>query len=255
MNCQETNQVLDGYIDGELDLVKSLEVEQHLEQCPACAQKEKTLATVRATIQAAGLRFEPPAGLRLRIQSSLRDAVRSEPASRRWRLPRLALAASLLLAVLVGWGARDFLASRSAAPALTEELLASHIRSQMFSGHQVDVQSSDQHTVKPWFQGKLDFSPPVVDLRGDGFPLVGGRVDYVGHRPVAALVYQCRQHVINLFVWPTEKKAAGTASSLTRQGFHLVSRQIEGMTYWAVSDLNENDLEHFMELIGGKIMP
>ena len=145
------------------------------------------------------------------------------------------------------------LTSSTGHPVLTEELLASHIRSQMLPGHRLDVESSDQHTVKPWFEGKLDFAPPVYNLSGEGFPLAGGRLDYVDRRPVAALVYQRRKHVINLFIWPAGQVASNAPTMLTRQGFHLLSWTRGGMTYWAVSDLNENELKEFAELMQEKL--
>jgi anti-sigma factor RsiW len=115
--------------------------------------------------------------------------------------------------------------------------------------HLTDVPSSDQHTVKPWFNGKLDFSPTVKDLREHGFSLNGGRVDYIGNRPVAALVYQCRQHSINLFVWPSASAPAVNEKAEERQGYNLIRWSNGGMTYWAISDLNLVELQQFAQLI------
>jgi anti-sigma factor RsiW len=239
-------------VDGELDLMKSLEIEQHLQGCPVCAQAHKVLEAVRATVKGGALSFEPPPDLRDRVQAAVRRASRARPAVRplRWRWP--ALAASLVFAVLAGWGLVRLLSPRSADALLTEGLVANHIRSQMLPGHRVDVESSNQHTVKPWFEGKLDFSPPVCNLTGEGFSLVGGRLDYLDHRPVAALVYRRREHLINLFVWPSEQGLEAAPRALTRQGYYLLHWTQSGMTYWAVSNLNEGELKEFARLIQDK---
>jgi anti-sigma factor RsiW len=148
-----------------------------------------------------------------------------------------------------GWGLASVLRTRSDDAFLTQELVASHVRSQMLPSHRFDVASADTHKVKPWFQGKLDYSPSVKDLTSEGFPLVGGRLDYLQNRPVAALIYQRRQHAINLFIWPSSSGSEGVAKTVTRQGFHLVQWTQSGMTFWAVSDLNERELEEFARLI------
>jgi anti-sigma factor RsiW len=251
LNCQETQTLIHGYVDGELDLMKSLEIEQHLQECPACAQAHASFQAVRAAIKNSSLYFQTPPGLAQRVQSSVRGASHADrtPHVRPRRL--LAVAASLALIMAAGWGLVRALPARSADAFLAQELVASHVRSQMLPSHRFDVASSDPHTVKPWFEGKLDFSPPVKDLADRGFPLVGGRLDYLHNRPVAALVYQRRKHSINLFIWPSASGDDATPSKATRQGFHMIRWTSSSMTFWAVSDLNEGELQEFVRLIRG----
>jgi anti-sigma factor RsiW len=161
----------------------------------------------------------------------------------------LAAAASVLF---LAAGLIRFFPSRNEATGLMDELIASHVRSQMLAAHLVDVKSSDQHTVKPWFEGKLDFSPEVPDLSGAGFTLVGGRLDYLNHRPVAVLVYQRRKHVISLFVWPSGPGKVTAPTAFNRQGYHILSSTLAGMSCSAVSDLNETELREFVSLINSR---
>jgi anti-sigma factor RsiW len=248
LNCHETQRLLHGYVDGELDLPAALGLEEHLRECAACAQALAALRDVRAALHGAALYYPPPPSLRGRIQAAVRrdgDAGRA-PRPFPWR--GLALAASLAFVTLAGWDAVRALAPRPAEDRLTDELVASNVRSHQVDNHRVDVESSDQHTVKPWFEGKLDFPPPVPDLEGEGFHLVGGRLDYVNNRAVAALVYQRRKHHINLFVWPAPDARSPPALS-ARRGYHLVHWAQGGMTFWAVSDLNESELQEFVRLI------
>jgi anti-sigma factor RsiW len=159
-----------------------------------------------------------------------------------WR--PLALAASL---AVVAFGSWNLALRHSASETLADGVLASHIRSLM-PGHLTDVLSSDQHTVKPWFNGRLDFSPPVYDFAGRGYPLLGGRLDYVDGRAVAALVYGRRQHLINVFLWPARRGAAAPAAG-SRQGYHLLHWTTADYTYWVVSDLGLAELQEFTRLV------
>jgi anti-sigma factor RsiW len=249
VNCPETQTLIHGYVDGELDLIKSLEIEQHLQECSACAQTHTSLQAVRAAIQDSPLYFQPPQGLTQRVRLSVRRATHADrtPRVRPWH--PLAVAASLTLILAAGWGLIRLLPARSADELLTRELVANHVRSQMLPSHRFDVASADPHTVKPWFEGKLDFSPPVKDLAGQGFPLVGGRLDYLDNRPVAALVYQCRKHSINLFIWPSAPSSETATRMVTRQGYHLFQWTESGMTFWAVSDLNNRELQEFVNIL------
>jgi anti-sigma factor RsiW len=251
LTCPETQTLIHGYVDGELDLIKCLEIEQHLEACPVCAQSHAGLQVVRAAVQNSSLYFQTPPGLAKRIQSSSRGASHADrtPGVSPRRL--LAVAASLALVSAGGWGLLRALSARSADAFLTQELVASHVRSQMLPSHQFDVESSDAHTVKPWFEGKLDFSPPVKDLVAQGFPLIGGRLDYVHGRAVAALAYQRRKHFINLFIWPSSPDDERAPTTATRQGFQILQWNRSGLTSCAVSDLNEGELQEFALLIQG----
>ena len=250
MDCTHIRSLVSPYIDGELAAEKAAEVERHLEGCEACRALVEGERRVSVAVRHHGERFRAPAHLKARVLSEV------ERRSRRsgWSDLRMlgtgwnpvALAASLLLTVVVSSGATVAYLTRSAeeskAP-LVQEVVSGQIRSLM-ADHLTDVASSDQHTVKPWFNGKLDFSPPVIDLTSEGFPLVGGRLDYLDHRQVAALVYRHRQHLINLFIWPEAGEEAAQAAA--QQGYNVLYFKHGGMEYWAVSDLNPTELKDFI---------
>jgi anti-sigma factor RsiW len=247
MTCQETRQLLDAYVDGELDLVRSLDLERHLESCAECHAVAAQVEGVRSAVQTYNPYFLAPAGLETRIRAQLRLPAEAQPETVPpknfliWRFA--AVAASLVgLAVLTAMFVTT-LRRPSEADTLARQVVSGHIRSLM-ANHLADVPSSDQHTVKPWFNGKLDFSPPVKDLKPEGFPLTGGRLDYLDTRPVAALLYQRNRHTINLFVWPSPPSDAGPRT-FTINGYNLIHWTQSGMTYWAVSDLNSRELNEF----------
>jgi anti-sigma factor RsiW len=240
--------LIHGYIDGELDLLNGLRVEQHLRECPACARDHQNHQALRSALSAGSLYYNAPASLQKRIRSRLRAGAKGEPKpgmlSWRW----LAVGASLALVAALISGLVFMQSGPARDELLAQEVVSGHVRSLM-ANHLTDVASTDQHTVKPWFEGKLDFSPPVTDLTAQGFPLVGGRLDYIGNRPVAALVYQRRRHLINLFIWPEAAEPGGRAKVIVRQGYSLIYWNRAGMAYWAVSDLNLSELQEFTQAL------
>lgn len=250
MNCDAAKPFLDSYADGELDIVNHVKIEEHLEDCFNCDLYFKDLSGLKTALsEDTSLYYRAPSDLRRSIRSSLREVSSEKPARSAWiwRWTPVFAAIAIGFAVLVG----VFTLSRPAAnndDLLAKEMVSAHIRSMMVGDpHLMDVPSTDQHTVKPWFEGKLDFSPPVVDLGQQGFTLTGGRLDYVGGRPVAAIVYKRRQHIINLFVYPSSASIAD--ENLSKQGFNVVRWSKGGMTYWAVSDLNAAELQQFSDLL------
>jgi anti-sigma factor RsiW len=247
--CPERELLLHGLADGELDAANALAMEEHVRGCAHCDAAYAEILHQKQLLKGDGMRFRAPAELRDWILAAIEEEGGASAAARlEGRSPRdrarifsfakagtafsaLALVASLVL----------FVSSFNAAPHIEDELVAGHVRSLLVS-HLTDVASSDQHTVKPWFMGKLDFAPPVVDLAQKDFPLVGGRLDYVAGRVVAALVYKRHGHIINLFIWPANTAAGPTG---TLEGYHIVSWTQAGFTYAAVSDLNLTELRDF----------
>jgi anti-sigma factor RsiW len=226
-------QPIEALLDGELDVAQSAAVERHVADCSACAQAFARLREQKAALRALP-RFDAPDQLRHSIRDALRREVAPPAPAPIWRWA--AIAACLCLAVSLGWNAVQW---RGAEASLEEGVVASHIRS-LLASHLMDVPSSDQHTVKPWFAGKLDFSPVVKDLAAQGFPLEGGRVDYLDGRRVAALVFRRAQHTINLFTWPAA--AGASASHAARDGYNVLHWTHGGMAYWAVSDVSAAEL-------------
>ena len=268
MNCKEATKLMDGNLDGELDPITSQTIEQHLRECHNCDQGYKAHGALIRAIGNATPYFKAPAALRERIQSALREEIAERPMRtaardphvlfrRRRAEPRtillatpwnwLGLAAAIIFAAIIALNVVPRLQRPGADQFLATQLIASHVRSLM-ANHLTDVASSDQHTVKPWLDAKLDFAPAVVDLGSEGFPLLGGRLDYLENRPVAALVYQRRKHFINLFVWPAESGSINKTNTITRQGYQLVHWVDSDFSYWAVSDVSNDDLQTFKQV-------
>jgi anti-sigma factor RsiW len=238
--CSDIRALLGAYLDQELDAIHNSRVDAHLNTCAACQAQYQADAALHAALKQATYFSAPPA-LAAQIRNQLPRAPQRQPG---WHLPRWAQFGPALAAVFfAAWVGVLYLNPPDAT--LAQALLDSHVRSLMAS-HLTDVASSDHHTVKPWFNGKLDFSPPVADLAAQGFPLLGGRLDYVERHPVAALVYQRRRHLINVFIWPNSGKPNPPSAPLTEQGYHLLHWQHGGMNYWAVSDLDLPELQQFV---------
>ena len=245
--CPDKELLLHALADNELDAGNVLALEAHVAACPGCADELAAIRQVKATLASAHPAYAAPAGLAERVDAAL--AAESAPATPLRRAPRTeswvmggtigALAASLMLFVLLPQG-----------PSLDSQLVEAQVRS-LQAAHLMDVVTSDKHTVKPWFNGKIDFAPPVIDLAPQGYPLAGGRLDHIDGHPAAAVVYRRRAHVINLFIWPGS--APSQAMTEKRQGYTLVRWGQNGLIFWAVSDVDASDLEGFQRAFASQV--
>ena len=253
MTCNDALAYLAAYLDDELGVGDSIRVEQHLAACLRCRRYREEALALRSAIVDAELFERPSPGLENRVREAVRAAARAElPQRARFRIVPLAWAAATVVAA-AGLSAL-FIAQRgrsSEQTLIAGEIVDEHIRS-LQAGHLLDVPSSDRHTVKPWFQGKLDFAPSVPDLSDRGWILQGGRLGYVNGRSVAVLVYQRRKHEINVFLWPNRGRPDDTIHRQEAQGYHVLHWNGPAMTYWIVSDLDPVELRQFAELIRGK---
>jgi anti-sigma factor RsiW len=254
MNCPEIRTLSHAYADRELDVVRAAEFEQHLSGCRSCSRELENIRGLSAALKSSTVYFRAPTNLQNRIRQSTcaRNGVaRLKPRFNelqaswkqwvRWLMPVAASAVVVVLAVFVTF-------KQAADNRLTEEVVSSHIRSRM-ADHLTDIASSDQHAVKPWFAGKVDFAPPVTDLKEHGFPLVGGRLDYLQNRAVAAEVYKRNTHVINLFVWPAAENRSTEKKLSAAKGYNVILWESLGMNYCAVSELNPVELREFADLL------
>jgi anti-sigma factor RsiW len=248
MTCTRDNELmLHAMLDGELDAANAVRFENHLETCPLCSSELAHQRELRAAIRRPEVSYAAPEALRRRIEASIGAAVAAPPEPARSAQPArpsrpswwmgaasMALAASFAL----------FLALPQPEPRIQEQLVESHVHS-LLAQHLTDVQSSDQHTVRPWFSGKVDVAPPAVNLADSGFPLVGGRLDYVDNRVVAAMVYRRDQHVINVYVRPAAQPGDQAPSAETFRGYNLCRWRQRGEEFWAVTDASRAELEAF----------
>jgi len=237
MNCHEVGRALDAYIDDELTPAEAASIGDHIEGCAACGRRLAALESIGRLVRSLPYHAAP---------DRLQTKIASVPRRARITPTTLASAAAVTFAVTLGGAGFQARQTAQATSVLAEEVVNQHV-SALTGDRLFDVRSSNEHTVKPWFQGRLDFSPPVADLASAGFPLIGGRVDSMAGRPVAALVYQRRDHVINVFVWPASGRTA-TSDARSLRGFQERHWIQADLSLWAVSDLNDRELNEFTQV-------
>ena len=249
MTCREAGPLLHARLDNELDMAGSASVDVHLSDCRACAAQYQALQNLHEEIVAADLAYAPGIALERKLADRFQREEKSPRRLWNWNWLNASVMGAVAIAAVLLIISIPMLRVNS-TDAISAEILDNHLRA-LQAVHQVDVPSSDQHTVKPWFQGKTSFSPPVPDLSNDDFILVGGRLEVIHQQPAAAIVYRRRQHVIDLYVSPS----AGADSDTQLHdlgGYHLLHWMQNNISYWAVSDVDPTDLRRFAELIRGR---
>ena len=255
--CGDQELQLHALLDGELDAVNTLACEAHLRVCPGCGAEFQRLQSLRTALRAPAVRFAASPALRARVAAALEPsrtpdtaaAVLTQRPARSFSIWAASAAVAALAAVCV-----SLMLVYWSSPGLADELVASHVRS-LLATHLIDVEASDRHVVKPWFNGKVDFAPPVIELADAGFPLAGGRLDYIHGRVVAAIVYRRRQHVINLFVWPAGVAGSAGPASLRQDGYSLTCWKQAGLEFCAISDLDRGELQQFRASFAQRARP
>ena len=248
MKCEEAQELLHPFFDGELDVVAHVQVEEHFGRVQRmCISSEGVASTSDRPLGCSVVSSCPVLASHAAAIYYRGGSQRRRPQAR-WSYPRLAaIAAGVLLLIGVSaFTAMYWSNARTADDRFAELVVAAHVRS-LLANHVTDVVSTDQHTVKPWFDGKLDFAPQVPDLTSQGYTLSGGRLDYLLDRPVAAIIYFRRLHPINLFTWPATNGGEEAVEKISRQGFHIRRWEHAGMAYWAISDVSDRDLDEFVQ--------
>ena len=247
MACDRPTLSLSRLLDGELGLFARLRLQRHVSGCEDCAARLEELRAMQAAMRTKLPFHRAPPGLASRIAAALPREAAPAAFRPRFRLPAFSLAGSGLVGALAGVALTMLVIGHEQSDA-TQGVIGSHIRS-LQAEHLTDVATSDQHTVKPWLSARLDVSPPVRELKDEGFPLVGGRMDYVDGHPTAAVVYRRAKHVINLFAWASAGKPDEGFHDQTAQGFNIVTWRHDGITYYAVSDVEADQLAEFAKLV------
>jgi anti-sigma factor RsiW len=249
MTPETARVLLNALIDGELDAASTIELQAQIEASPTLQQELARLSALQTSVQTVATRFKAPPRLTHRVFATL-------PAAQPERIPTgipswwrtVAMGTTITAMALLIWSLSFTFVGRDHRPALLDEVVSAHVRSLM-ADHLTDLMSADRHSVKPWLSNRLDFAPPVHDLASDGFSLVGGRLDYLGGIPAAAIVYRYRQHIINVFIWPSAVGNDNSIRTSTHRGYNSARFESGGMSYWAVSDLNPDDLRRLANLL------
>ncbi|RXZ33134.1 anti-sigma factor [Oxalobacteraceae bacterium CAVE-383] len=271
MDCNESLERMSAYLDNELAPPAMAEMRAHIADCEACGAAYGRLADLRATVAGNAASHAAPASLRARIMADIGNDIKADvkadieaqqPRRRKafdlfgkfeaWPWARINFGVASVCAAALAVNLALDMQRPSPTDAFDQEIVSAHFRSLQVD-HLADVVSSDHHTVKPWFSGKLDYSPPVVDLAQQGFPLIGGRLDYVHQRAVAGLAYRHDKHLINLFVWPDASQRDASAKMTSDNGFQLLRWSRDGMAYTAISDMNAAELDVFRQLLTAQI--
>jgi anti-sigma factor RsiW len=254
MNCVRASELLHGYLDNELEVMHVEEIQTHLGACVSCGKQHAQELKLRALLQARAPRYAAPAHLRTRILTGVRSAERGRRVREWVPMGWLQFGGSLAATVLLTSAITYYSLLWPNSERVVDEVVAAHVRS-MITNRLTDVESSDQHTVKPWFNGKVDFSPPVKDLVAQGFPLVGGRLDYVDGRPIAALLYRHRQHWISVFMWPDQSGKDSAPRGFSKRGYDITQWSAEGLRFYVVSDIVSPELGQLVTLLRSENIP
>lgn len=249
MTPERARVLLHAFIDGELDVASTVELEAQIDTSPALRQELSRLSMLQSSVQTRATRFNAPPRLIHRVLAAL-PAAPTEKVPKQipswWR--SLAIGTSFAAVVLLLWNLSSTFLDRNPRGGLIEEVVSAHVRSLM-GDHLTDLTSAERHAVKPWLANRLDFAPPVHDFGSQGFSLLGGRLDYLAGKPAAAIIYRYRQHIINVFVRPTAENNDSPVRLSAHHGYNSISFSANGMSYWIVSDLNPDELRKLADLL------